>query len=133
MRALPLQMTGGLLLVLGALSGCSSGGPKLAPAGGIVRYKGKPMKDIAVVLHAEQGLMASGITDAEGRFQLSTLAPGDGAPLGEHKVTLVYKDPTENVNPPPSTIPLRYRQAETSGLTAVVENKKNDFTFELTD
>jgi hypothetical protein len=77
--------------------------------------------------------MASGITDAEGKFQLSTISPGDGAPLGEQKVTFVYKDPTENVNPPPSPIPLRYRTAETSGTTVTVERKSNDFTFDLTE
>jgi hypothetical protein len=91
------------------------------------------MKDIAVVFHGSDGLLASGITDADGSFRLSTVNPGDGAPIGEHKVTLVYKDPTENVNPPPSPIPLRFRLSETSGIHVVVTEAANQFTFELTD
>jgi hypothetical protein len=105
----------------------------LAPVSGTVRYKGQPIKDIAVVFHTGQGMLASGITDAEGKFQLSTIKPGDGATIGEQKVTFVYKDPTENVNPPPSPIPLRYRLAETSETSVVVERKNNDFTFDLTE
>jgi hypothetical protein len=129
----PLRIASPLLTLL-AVAGCSfNSGPALAPAGGVVRYKGQPIKDIAVVFHAEKGMMASGITDAEGRFRLSTMQPGDGATLGEQKVTFAYKDPTENVNPPPSPIPLRYRVVETSGTTAVVEKKDNEFTFELKD
>jgi hypothetical protein len=123
-----------LLMTLAVVAGCSSNsGPKLAPVSGTVRYKGQPIKDIAVVFHTEQGMLASGITDAEGKFQLSTINPGDGATIGEQKVTFVYKDPTENVNPPPSPIPLHYRTAETSGTTVVVERKSNDFTFDLTE
>jgi hypothetical protein len=123
-----------LLVALLAACGCSSSsGPKLAPVSGVVRYKGQPIKDIAVVFHAPEGLLASGITDAEGKFQLSTISPGDGAPVGEQQVTFVYKDPTENVDPPPSPIPLRYRTAETSRTTVTVERKSNEFTFDLTE
>lgn len=134
MNALIPPRFGGLLVGLVLLAGCSSGnGPTLAPVSGAVRFKGQPMKDIAVVFYSGQGMMASGLTNAEGKFQLSTLSPGDGAPVGEQRVTFVYKDPAESVIPPPSTIPLRYRLAETSGTTVVVEKKHNDFTFDLTE
>ena len=125
---------GWLLLALVVLGGCSAGsGPKLAPVSGLVRYKGQAIKDIAVVFHTAEGLMASGVTGADGKFQLSTLNPGDGATIGEQHVTFVYKDPEERVTPPPSPIPLRYRLAETSNTTVAVERKTNEFTFDLTE
>lgn len=133
MKRVAAQSTLWLVMAL-IVAGCSaSSGPKLAPVRGVVRYKDQPIKDIAVVFHTQSGMLASGTTDAAGKFQLSTIYAGDGATIGEQQVTFVYKDPTENVNPPPSPIPLRYRLVETSGTTVVVEKKNNDFTFDLTD
>ena len=80
-----------LLLVLG---GCEKGisVPSTVPVSGEVKYKGKPLEGIRVTLHsqteaAKPAFIPSGQTGPDGRFTLSTGAPGNGAPPGTYVVT----------------------------------------------
>jgi 5-hydroxyisourate hydrolase-like protein (transthyretin family) len=57
-----------------------------------VNYKGKPLQGIRVTLHRPAGttkseFIPSGQTGPDGRFKLSTGAPGNGAPPGTYVVT----------------------------------------------
>jgi hypothetical protein len=108
---------------------------------------------------AKQG--ASGEID-NGSYSLSTLTPGDGALPGEYRVTVSAREVDEAklkadseklfakhglakspMMPPElqakanaeakSSIPKKYEDPGTSGLTAKVEEKSNSFKFELTD
>lgn len=72
-------------------AGCG-GGPGLAtvaPVTGIVRYNGVPVRD-AYVKFSQEGcpIVAGGFTDDMGRFELTSYQKGDGAPVGENKVTI---------------------------------------------
>jgi hypothetical protein len=134
------------LSVVAALAiwcGCNnSAGPKLAPAGGVVRFAGKPLVGARVIFNPASGRPATGTTDAEGRFQLSTLRPGDGAMLGPHRVAVIgprdgferMPGPGEAPAPaaPAGGLPKRYSTPETSGLEFEVQpDTKNDFVLEL--
>lgn len=95
-----------LMLSIGiglALAGCSGGGaadrPKLAAAGGVVRFEGKPVTNAAITFYPEKGPAAVGRTDAEGKFQVKTNGQL-GAVVGKHKVTVV--DQSQGSEPPPS-------------------------------
>lgn len=80
--------------VAAALAGCGGGisVPRTAPVAGTVLLKGRPVAGVLVTFHPRFDIGAvkftpNGLTDASGRFTLSTAAPGDGAPPGEYAVT----------------------------------------------
>jgi hypothetical protein len=133
----------GLILLLPLLIGC--GNPGVAPTAevtGTVTYKGAPLENVNVVFTPANGRPATGTTDAEGKFSLSTFAADDGAVPGEHTVTIA-EGPTDTPPPMPgmpgygetkSRFPARYSDPAKSGLTATVkEGEANQFKFELTD
>jgi hypothetical protein len=133
------------------LTGCggTDGAPELAPASGTISYQGKPLAGAHVVFASESGARISrGITDDNGRYQLGTFKPGDGAVVGKQLVTVVAEGPRRP--PPPGTpgagmpggpslpglalIPEKYFQPQTSGLTAEVRSGENNvFDIELTE
>ncbi len=78
-----------------ALTGCGQSG--LVPVRGIVILDGKPLARATVVFIAadDGGRDANGFTDAEGKFELSTLAPKDGALPGAYKIVIQYSEPGE--------------------------------------
>ncbi len=95
-------------------------------ASGVLTYKGQPLENHRVTLIAEGKRPASGVSDAEGHFVLGTNDLSDGAPAGEHRVSVAYvgppdADPEAGALPPPKVkIPAKYTQAEKSGLTVTV-------------
>jgi hypothetical protein len=104
---------------------------------GTVTLNGQPAKDAEVIFTPSKGRVASGATDASGRFSLSTNKPGDGAVPGDHKVTIVEyyppgKPPPMTSGGPASRFPLQYMEASQTPLSAKVERGgKNDFTFDV--
>jgi hypothetical protein len=131
--------------------GCKSG-PKLAPVSGTVTYNGKPVVKATIVFYPEQdgARGAMGETDDQGRYTLWTYAPGDGALVGKHLVSITLRGPAEKATIHPSLkgeglgeayydqvsgtgkplIPEKYFTPQTSGLTAVVvAGRHNTFDF----
>lgn len=80
------------VLLVVALAGCGKIRP--LPVSGIVKLDGQPVQGAVVTFHPEQGSgrVASGTTDSEGRFALTTLESGDGAFPGDYKVTVQYSE-----------------------------------------
>lgn len=116
------------------------------PVGGAVVFEGSPVAGATVIFRSrEHALSATALTSADGRFQLGTYDPQDGAPAGDYGV-IIYKT-TEHQPPRPPDLhpqadspplvvthhlPARYRDIRTSGFTAAVSSKKpNEFRFEL--
>lgn len=135
-----------LLCVSSLLTGCGgSGGPKVVPAKGVVTFKGSPIGKIAVVFMPidGKGQIAEGTTDASGKFELQTREPGDGAMVGEYKVSFKFVSDVIPDMPgfaggkqaEPSPIPLKYADDTKSGFTATVDANasKNDYKFDLTE
>ena len=77
-----------------AVLGCgSTGGIACAPVHGQVLMAGKPLVEAMVVFHPLDARAAGApkpvaYSDAEGRFALTTLQTGDGAPPGRYVVTV---------------------------------------------
>jgi hypothetical protein len=138
-----------LFVSSGLLSGCGgsqdANRPDRVPASGVVLYKGDPVEGATVVFAPQDhSHSAAARTGPDGRFQLRTFQPGDGAVPGNFKVT-VTKIEVSSQGPPASDdeerpepqqkwlLPQNYGSAESSGLTApVTADGTNEFTFELT-
>jgi len=83
-----------LLVISGALLLPGCGGeparPKPVPVKGSVTFRGKPLANARVTFFAKGAPMpAVGDTNDAGEFELSTYGKGDGAIVGENKVTVV--------------------------------------------
>jgi hypothetical protein len=89
-----LALGTGLLL----LAGC--GGPALAPVKGRVTCNNKPVAEAAITFspipksegEREAGKPATGFTDADGYYVLSTYRNEDGALIGPHRVMVMLDD-----------------------------------------
>jgi hypothetical protein len=90
-----------LLCVIGA--GC--GGGELVPVQGTVKLDGKPLAGVSVLFLAQgaDGRNATGFTDTDGVFRLSTLGREDGAMPGKYKV--VIQPPAAASNSRPTATP----------------------------
>ena len=96
---------------------------------------------VRVIFNPASGRPAQGATDADGRFQLSTLRAGDGAVVGMHRVVVIgarsQAEPMPGDNTPPpaaaaSDLPVQYANPQTSGLEyAVKSGTKNEFVLRL--
>lgn len=159
MKDTPHRFRALVLLAAIVVAGCGDGGPKLVPAGGTVKYKGKPIAGATVSLLYEDGNMASGVTNEEGKFTLTT-GGRPGAPMGKAKVSVAKVQTTDVGGKSPAELtprdmasmfakskeamktaaaekkdelPAKYSNPDTSGLVADVQAKDNDFLFELQD
>ena len=84
------------LFAIPLLIGCNQG-PALAPVHGRLTCNGKPVKEAGLIFSPvpavegakESGKPATGSTDADGRFVLTTFKSGDGALIGKHRASVV--------------------------------------------
>ncbi len=130
--------------MIACLAGCTSQ-PSIVPhpVAGKVERRGKPVAEARVVFHPESDLppgvhspLAS--TDAEGRFELTTLKSGDGAPTGNYRVTVELRDKRvvgeEVVRDGPNGLPAKYSRPESTPLRAHVLPERNVVpTFTILD
>lgn len=91
------------MVALVFLSGCSGGdgdGLKKHPVRGSVRINGKPAPRVVVRFNnlddkvAGNAALPVGMTDEQGRYELSTNADKDGAVEGEYAVTFFWPSDT---------------------------------------
>jgi hypothetical protein len=137
--------------------GCSGGAAKVAgvvPVTGAVTFQGAPVVGANVTFYPDGagGRAAAGTTDAQGKYQLTTLSANDGAKPGTYKVmvnkmevsgpgaTMSQEEQTKYVeqhgSPPPTetknALPQQYAEVTTTPLTATVaDGGKNEFNFDL--
>jgi hypothetical protein len=137
------------MLLAGLLTGCgSSRNPEWAdtvPVSGSVTYNGSPVEGASVTFRPDssQDRGAVGVTDASGQFRLMTYEPNDGAIPGSFRVTIEKTvlegaiETDDSLAPPAKTrdlLPVRYKNVDTSGLSAEVEEgEEKEFPFELSD
>jgi hypothetical protein len=120
------------LVFLAALgfTGCTRQFP-MAEVSGKVTYKGKPLPEGTIMFVPQSGFAAAGTINPDGTFRLISGKPGDGAVIGRHKVAVIPPYQPQTPNYP--KFPLKYQDAETSGLVAEVKEGTNTFEFELVD
>jgi len=135
--SLPRSVSFALLVIAVAVSGCGSKHPATAKVSGTVFYKGSPVAGAGITFLPGVGRPATGMTDAQGRFELMTNEPGDGALPGEHKVAVTKMTPgpsKEPYAPMLNLLPSKYASPATSPLTETVQaGQANHFEFNLTD
>ncbi len=130
-----------------AQSGCGGGGdqPELGQVTGTVTLDGKPLVGVAVVFQPENGRPARGMTDAEGKYELTYIRQTKGTKVGMNRVEIAPSEdgeveeseaPEDDSKPagkrPKSgkpAIPARYNVR--SELKADVKGGKNTFDFKL--
>jgi hypothetical protein len=125
------------VLCAAACLGCTKS--DTVPVTGVVMLNGQPAAQAEVLFNPKTGRMASGVTDDQGHFSLSTAKPNDGAMPGEYIVTLFEYYPPDKppkMPPPgqglPSRFPAKYADPGQSPLTVTVAlDKKNEFSFEV--
>lgn len=127
-----------LLPVCLSVYGCGSGlddAPDVAQVTGTVMWKGKPLEEGTIVFHPPEGRSASGIIKAGEIVEVTTTNKGDGAPVGDNKVTIfaTKPDPKDSTGMGTiSLIPVRYNDIRKSGLKATIkENEMNKVAFDL--
>jgi hypothetical protein len=148
------------LLAILLCVGCNSGTrrPPTYPVTGTVIYKGKPLEGAMVTFVPADGATveaATGLTDAEGKFKLTTYTADDGANAGDFMVKVAKYDgkkPTkeeqeayisyeeeqkmqfaadEKPTPPAKNLlPPKYAYEGTSGITFTV-NKTGPNNIEI--
>lgn len=101
-----------LLLVSAVGCGGSGGEHNVASAGGTVTLDGQPVPELVVNFTPQAaagggnpGKSATGRTDANGKFTLSTYEMGDGAVIGNHQVVVSLDGPNPT---PPGKLPDNY-------------------------
>lgn len=145
----------GALASLICIAGCSgSKGPATSPVTGTVTYNGLPVESATVVFAPPSGgRPATAISDAQGKYALSTFGNQDGAIPGEYKVSvtktvtegqapeLTYEQMNElqtRGEPIPSAVtknvlPEKYASIATTDLSFTVKSGANDILLELKD
>jgi len=140
------------IVLLVSFVGCS-GGLSVNYVEGTVKHDGSPVEGASVTFTPKsdgKGMIASGITDANGVYKLTVVQGGKkdkGAMEGDYTVSIIKKtdfpirmDPPPPAYPDSAEIPIygfvfpkKYTNPNTSGLTASVKSGKNlNVDFELT-
>lgn len=121
-------------VLLGGSLGCHRG-LTLIPTTGEVKLDNQPLADCAITFTpVGGGPVASAATDAQGRFQLSTVNRPGVVP-GEHHVTLTKQRMTYGSDGRELAyeflIPQEYARPNTSGLKKTVDGDNHEFVFEI--
>jgi hypothetical protein len=82
------------------VAGCSGSGG-VVPVSGVVTLDNQPLGGAMVEFHpfSESPRVAVGVADEQGRFELTTIDPGDGAMPGTYRVTVDVPDQSPSGDP----------------------------------
>lgn len=107
----------------------------MAKVTGMVTFNGAPLANAAVTFISERSRAATGVTDEQGRYVLTTFEENDGASPGQYRVTIATRTaPTpQKASDAQATVPAKYSDPQRSALTVVVVDGKNEFDFALSD
>ncbi len=108
---------------------CAGCGTGLVPVQGEVLLDGQPLQSAQIMFVPKSGRPATGKSDANGKFRLTTNKPDDGVAAGAYTVTVTAHE--VKYEPKPGTeagfvekliwkAPEKYSKPAESGLTATV-------------
>lgn len=128
------------LFVLGFLTGCSDK-PKTYPVSGTVKFAdGTPLAGGTVEFRnitddVAKQVNARGEIGPDGKYQLTTFQPKDGAIAGEHQVCVfppTYETPGNfNSEPPPNPLQRKFMAYDTSELKCSVKPGPNTYDIDV--
>lgn len=136
------------LSMLLVATGCSDGGPPVAPVSGVVTYEGDPVPHAKVMFFPQNvpgGNIGFARTDEDGKFsEVLTGGTRKGAVVGTHFVTVNQGwPPDEEIpmdamgmekEPPRGPWAQKYRDSTDPALKVeVMEGTENHFEFELSE
>lgn len=117
-------------------SACNSGAsdqPDLGQVTGVVILDGTPVEGVMVNFAPEKGRGSQGLTDSNGKYELSYVRQAKGAIIGNHKVYINTPQGDDDSDPDAPVIeekiPAEYNTKST--LTAEVKAGDNPIDFEL--
>ncbi len=114
------------------LAGCGSGFDLRSVSGQITLRDGTPLAGVRITCECpELRISATAVTDEDGRFRLTTLDSGDGAPVGSYQVAVVDARGEDMDDPTPIRIHARYRRDGTAGLAFAVRDETNEWEIRL--
>jgi len=126
-----------------AVTGCGDGKVGKAPVHGSVNIDGKPAAGVVVFFCPTNGppeiqkIRPMGITGADGKFELTTVDRGDGAPPANYKVIMMWPaagapGQDGSIQMGPDRLKNRYMNLDNSQFTVEVKAGTNDVPpFEL--
>ncbi len=136
------RTTHAAIIVAGLIScclciGCGDGRPPRMPVSGTVSYQGKLLEGARITFFPQGARPATGKTDAEGRFELTTFGLNDGAVEGNYRVTVAKTKLTNPADPYSASVhllPEQYATATSSPLAVeVTAQGDNHFSLDLLD
>jgi hypothetical protein len=139
-----------IILLLSAVAGCGPRGLSgLSKINGTITLNGHSLEGATItlvpsILNPQSARAASGLSDANGKFQLTTLNSGDGVFPGDYTVYVskiisegdilspseirnrgLLSEQLSEITKPKQMIPEKYTLPETSGLTITVKPGRN--------
>lgn len=120
-----------LVFLFATCSFLGCGGSSLTKLTGTVTVDGSPAVGALVIYHPQgEGKMATGVADAEGKYQLVTDAEMGVSP-GKYQITLTWPDPNQkqeagsllspaSSEPGPDLLKGKFIKKESSGLSAEI-------------
>lgn len=121
---------------LGGLAGCGKSHP-VAQVGGKITFKDSSLRNAAIRMVRFEPIAdanttirkgASGVINEDGSFELYTRRPGDGVHIGKYAVTFAFYRGAMDQRP---LIPAKYTSAATTPYQVVVDQDRDDLTFEI--
>jgi hypothetical protein len=137
----------GAVLAAGVGCGCGSRPPELAAVEGVVSLDGRPLRRGTVTFEMPGRRPASARIENGRIVEATTYRPGDGVPIGEHRVAVTAREEAAVAAPPhpgaatslPAQamagsllVPARYTDPGTSGLTVTIAHGRNEIALPLT-
>ena len=119
------------LMLLVVVAGC--GKPEMGRVSGRITKNGKPVAGVSIMFYTPNRPVARGMTDADGRYTLSTSRLNDGAYAGRQKVAIEASFSPDG-SPPPQAgeVAPNIRDLATTPLEAeVVAGTSNTCDFDL--
>lgn len=120
------------LALLSLLGGCGERIAPVHPVRGQVLLDGLPLEGADVAFHPQvgEGRNLTATTNADGRFELTTHAPGDGAEAGKYGVSIQWRELVQEGDEASragkNLLPPRYADPATSQLEAEVREGTNE-------
>jgi hypothetical protein len=129
------------IAAMALLAGCAKSDARY-PVYGQVLSGDKPVAEAMIVFHPQFETPPGqpkplGITDAEGKFQLTTLQANDGASPGDYRITVELRQERpsgeEITRDGPNLLPGKYARSETTPLQFTVTSGRNEMPALVVD